>query len=143
MDFWSRQYLKTIHLPSSKMNWLGICVNIHIFSIASGGHLGFHIEDGRQIKETNLWNGFLIIKLVRKDTYSMFLSHSTQEIHNFAIFKMAAGGHFGFCPLAENAHTFGRGIGAHFLLNAPRYQNPPSNQPLLSMVTGPLILTLL
>ena len=56
---------------------------------------------------------------------------------------MAAGGHFGFCPLLGLAHTFARGIGAQFCLNTSKYPNPLSNLPLLSVVTGGPNMTLL
>ena len=39
------------------------------------------------------------------------------KIADFSKFKMAAGRHFGFWPLLGLAHTFTRGIGAHFVLN--------------------------
>jgi len=71
----------------------------------------------------------------------MSVSYFTQELCNCVISKMAS--HFGFCPLVELAHTFGSGTGAHFFLNTPKYQNPSSNEFMLSMVTGVLDMTLL
>ena len=73
----------------------------------------------------------------------MSVSYFTQELCNCVISKMAASGYFGLCPLVEFAHTFGTGRGAHFFLNTPKYQNPSSNELMLSMVTGVLDMTLL
>ena len=56
---------------------------------------------------------------------------------------MAAGGIFGFWSLLGLAHTFARGIGAHFVLNTSKYPNPLSNLPLLSVVRGGPFMTLL
>ena len=50
----------------------------------------------------------------------MSVSYFTQELCNCVISKMATSGHFGFCPLVEFAHTFGRGIGAHFFSKYPK-----------------------
>ena len=55
----------------------------------------------------------------------------------------ALGGHFGFWPLLAFAHTFVRGIGAHFFLNTSKYPNPLSNLSLLSVVMGGPNMTLL
>ena len=58
----------------------------------------------------------------------MSVSYFTQELCNCVISKMATSGHFGFCPLVELAHTFGRGTGAHFFSKHPKVPKSTLNQ---------------
>ena len=72
------------------------------------------------------------------------VQNSTKHFYaDFGIFKMAAGGQFGFCPLLDFAHAFTRDIAVYFFLDASKYPNPLSNLPLLSLVTGDPNMTLL
>ena len=73
-----------------------------------------------------IWNGFLTTELVKNDTSIVLFEYNLLKIADFSK----------FWPLLGLVHTFARGIGAHFVLNTSKYQNPLSNLHLLSVVTG-------